>query len=124
MRQTHGEDTTLSHGAPVPTSDSDGTDLVTAFRAAVRCAKLLLTITTGAGTATAEFYARTARNAGVWGVHRVAGLDGATLAAGKTYHFIVENAGGYHRAALVTTGTALAAAYLTEILDASAVSGD
>lgn len=117
MRQNHGEDTTLAHGAVVPTTDTDGTDLVVAFRQAQRYRRCLLTIVTGAGTATAELYLRTARNGGQWGAFQVAGLGGLTMAAGKSYHFVVDHIGGFERAALVTTGTALSAAYLTEIVD-------
>lgn len=117
MRQSHGEDVAIDHGATVPSSDTDGTDLVTAFRQALRYRRCLLSITTGAGTVSVDPYLRTRRGGGLWGSYQVDGLTGVTLAASKTYHFVVDHVGGFDRMKLVTTGTALAGAYLTEIVD-------
>ena len=106
---------------------ADGADLLTPFRKSFRCSKLLLTLVIASGTINAaSLYGYLARNSGKWGIHRVTGVDGVTLAAGS-YHFVVENFGGYERAHVaytVASGTPTVAAYLTEMIEGPTWIGD
>lgn len=126
MRQTHGEDADLAAGTATPVDDTSGTNMVTPFRNAMRCSKFLLTVVVTGGSITGALYGYTARNAGKWGIHRVADLDGSTLAEGS-YHFPVVNFGGYPRAAFVhatAAGAPTVATYLTEIIEGPMTIGD
>ena len=86
MRQTFGEDTALAAGTTAPTLVGDGTDLVPAFRKAMRCAKLLLTVVVG-GTGSVsgvQLHGYSPRNGGAWGVHH----DGGPLDAVAALFFM------------------------------------
>ena len=131
MRQTFGEDTALAAGTTAPTLVGDGTDLVPAFRKAMRCAKLLLTVVVG-GTGSVSgvaLWGYSPRNSGQWGIHRDDGPLAAAgaLAAGSTHHFVVSDFGGYTRAQLayvVVSGTPTVTAYLTEVIEGPVTVGD
>lgn len=118
MRQIAGKHLDVVVLAAKPVGDT-GTDM-TAFEAAMKCAKHSLMVTIPAGPAlTVKLYVRDAQtdtwalatDTGVLGV-----LSGAALPGGDTYMFVIENLGVFDEIALVEA-TATATAKLAEIIE-------